>query len=56
VIRNWRGLMAVPGGVVTVTYPFVAPTGTVTTTVDPSFDVIAAGVPLNATVVAPSRC
>jgi hypothetical protein len=50
---NDLGLVAVPDGVVTVTGPFVAPTGTTTTILPAVSFVMDAATPLNVTWVAP---
>ena|SRR6185437_1198343 len=48
-------VVAVPARVVTVIRPVVAPAGTCVTTVVAVREMIGAGVPLNATLVAPAR-
>jgi hypothetical protein len=50
---NDLGLLTVPDGVVTVTGPFVAPTGTTTTILPAVSLVMDAATPLNVTWVAP---
>lgn len=55
VTLNLPLLVAVPARVMTVTWPLVAPAGTVTTIFVPVSDTIVAGAPLKATWVAPAR-
>ena len=53
--RNGLLLLSVPPGVVTVTKPVVAPSGTAVLIAEPEFPIMVAAVPLKLTPVAPVR-